>query len=135
MENPKMSKKVAGYFAKKGEKKLASHEYREAAGKEKDTPAIAKREMSALKGASSDMKDYEAKEHKAMGMSMGMKKGGMTGRTMKNGLMMRTGEKGDGKAQKGRTGAEMVKMNCGGMKGYAKGGGIESKGKTRGKVR
>jgi hypothetical protein len=73
MENPKMSKKVAGYFAKKGNKALASHEYREAAGKEKDTPAIAKREMKALKGAPAGMKNYEKKEHKAMGM----KKGGM----------------------------------------------------------
>ena len=75
MENPKMSKKVAGFFAKKGNKALASHEYREAAGKEKDTPAIAKREMKALKGAPAAMKNYEKKEHKAMGM----KKGGMAG--------------------------------------------------------
>lgn len=73
MENPKMSKKVAGFFAKKGEKKLAAHEYREAAGKEEDTPAIAKREMKALKGAPAGMKNYEKKEHKAMGM----KRGGM----------------------------------------------------------
>jgi hypothetical protein len=73
MENSKMSKKVAGYFAKKGEKKLAAHEYREAAGKEKDTPATARREMNALKGAPSDIKNYEKKEHKAMAY----KKGGM----------------------------------------------------------
>jgi len=79
MENPKMSKKVAGYFAKKGEKKLASHEYREAAGKEKDTPSIAKREMKALKGAPAGMKNYEKKEHKAMGMGMGMGMSGMSG--------------------------------------------------------
>lgn len=74
MENPKMAKKVAGFFAKKGNKALASHEYREAAGKEKDTPAIAKREMKALKGAPAAMKNYEKKEH------MGMKyaAGGMT---------------------------------------------------------
>ena len=88
-----MAKKVAGFFAKKGNKALASHEYREAAGKEKDTPAIAKREMKALKGAPADMKNYEAKEHKAMGMCSG----GMT-------------------------------------KKYAKGGGVEAKGKTQGKA-
>lgn len=83
MENPKMSKKVAGFFAKKGEKKLAAHEYREAAGKEKDTPAIAKREMKALKGAPAAMKNYEKKEHKAMGM----KKGGMAGCYAKGGVV------------------------------------------------
>lgn len=73
MENPKMSKKVAGFFAKKGEKALASHEYREAAGKEEDTKAIAKKEERALKGAPADMKDYESKEHKAMGYKKGGK--------------------------------------------------------------
>ena len=83
MENPKMSKKVAGFFAKKGNKALASHEYREAAGKEKDTPAIAKREMKALKGAPAAMKNYEKKEHKAMGM----KKGGMAGCYAKGGVV------------------------------------------------
>lgn len=111
-----MSKKVAGYFAKKGNKALAAHEYREAAGKEEDTPAIAKREMQVLKGAPADMKNYEAKEHKAMGM----RKGGSINR-------------------KADAPAKMVKMNCGGgMKGYAKGGkidGIASKGKTKCKYR
>ena len=135
VKDSKMSKKVAGYFAKKGNKALAAHEYREAAGKEEDTPAIAKREMQVLKGAPADMKNYEAKEHKAMGM----KNGGMPGRVMKNGPMHRTGDKGDGMARKGKTGAELVKMNCGGgMKGYAKGGkidGIASKGKTNCKYR
>ena len=86
--------KAAGIFAKAGEKKLAAHERREAAGKEKDTPAIAKKEMSVLKKAKApkDVMDYETKEH----ASMGMKKGGK-------------------------------------VKKYARGGGIESKGKTRGK--
>ena len=73
VESSKMTKKVAGFFAKKGEKKLAAHEYREAAGKEEDTKDIAKKEERALKGAPASMKDYESKEHKAMGM----KKGGM----------------------------------------------------------
>lgn len=83
MENPKMAKKVAGFFAKKGNKALASHEYREAAGKEKDTPAIAKREMKALKGAPAAMKNYEKKEHKSMGMACG----GMTKRYAKGGAV------------------------------------------------
>lgn len=174
VENPKMSKKVAGFFAKQGNKKLAAHERREAAGKEEDTKSIAKQEERALKNAPSDMKNYEKKEHKAMGFKKGGKvrpkkdkgskkafgammaramapaapaapaapdmgammssapaaappMGGSPGMAMgmKKGGMMRTGEKGDGVARKGRTGAEMVKM--------ARGGGIESKGKTRGR--
>jgi hypothetical protein len=81
----KKEMKAAGIFAKAGEKKLAAHERREAMGKEKDTPAMAKKEMSVLKKAKApkDVMDYEKKEHKAMG--------------------------------------------------FARGGGIESKGKTRGK--
>jgi len=92
----KKEMKAAGIFAKAGEKKLAAHERREAAGKEKDTPAIAKKEMSVLKRAKApkDVMDYESSEH----ASMGMKKGGS-------------------------------------VKKYAKGGGIESKGKTTGKMR
>jgi glucan-binding YG repeat protein len=66
--------KAANIFAKAGEKKLAAHERREAAGKEKDTPAIAKKEESVLKKAKApkDVQEYEKAEHK----SMGMKKGG-----------------------------------------------------------
>jgi hypothetical protein len=81
----KKEMKAAGIFAKAGEKKLAAHERREAMGKEKDTPAMAKKEMSVLKKAKApkDVMDYEKKEHKSMG--------------------------------------------------FARGGGIESKGKTRGK--
>ena len=81
----KKEMKAAGIFAKAGEKKLAAHERREAMGKEKDTPAMAKKEMSVLKKAKApkDVMDYEKAEHKAMG--------------------------------------------------FARGGGIESKGKTRGK--
>jgi hypothetical protein len=81
----KKEMKAAGIFAKAGEKKLAAHERREAMGKEKDTPAIAKKEMSVLKKAKApkDVMKYEKAEHKAMG--------------------------------------------------FARGGGIESKGKTRGK--
>jgi hypothetical protein len=81
----KKEMKAAGIFAKAGEKKLAAHERREAMGKEEDTPAIAKKEMSVLKKAKApkDVMDYEKAEHKSMG--------------------------------------------------FARGGGIESKGKTRGK--
>jgi hypothetical protein len=90
----KKEMKAAKIFAKAGEKKLAAHERREAAGKEKDTPAIAKKEMSVLKKAKApkDVMKYEREEH----ASMGMKKGGK-------------------------------------VKKYARGGGIESRGKTRGK--
>ena len=90
----KKEMKAAGIFAKAGEKKLAAHERREAMGKEKDTPAIAKKEMSVLKKskAPKDVMDYEKAEHS----EMGMKKGGS-------------------------------------VKKFAKGGGIESKGKTRGR--
>jgi hypothetical protein len=177
VENPKMSKKVAGFFAKQGNKKLAAHERREAAGKEEDTKSIAKQEERALKNAPADMKNYEKKEHKAMGFKKGGKvrpkkekksfsamkarammappapppaaaptaadmgammsgapmsaappmgggpMGGIPG--MKKGGMARMSQRGDGIARKGRTGAEKVKM--------ARGGGIESKGKTRGR--
>lgn len=87
----KKEMKAAGIFAKAGEKKLAAHERREAAGKEKDTPAIAKKEMSVLKKAKApaSMISEEAAE-------AGMKKGGK-------------------------------------VKKYARGGGIESRGKTRGR--
>lgn len=70
----KKEMKAANIFAKAGEKKLAAHERREAAGKEKDTPAIAKKEMSVLKKAKApkDVMSYEKSEH----ASMGMKKGG-----------------------------------------------------------
>ena len=69
----KKEMKAAGIFAKAGEKKLAKHEYREAAGKEKDTPAIAKKEMSVLKRAKApkDVMDYEKKEHKTMKFARG----------------------------------------------------------------
>jgi hypothetical protein len=84
--------KLANLFAKAGEKKLASHERREAMGKEKDTPAIAKEEMGALKKAKApaSLMKYEKDEHSEMGMKRGGK-----------------------------------------IKKYAKGGGIESKGKTK----
>ena len=111
-----MTSKAAKYFEKKGYKKLASHEKREAAGKEEDTKSIAMAEERAMKGAPSELKQYEAKEHAAMGY-----------------------REGGGIHQKGRGPAKMVKMNCGGgMKGYAKGGkidGIAQKGKTKCKIR
>ena len=69
----KKEMKAAGIFAKAGEKKLAAHERREAMGKEKDTPAIAKKEMSVLKKskAPKDVMDYEKAEHKSMGFARG----------------------------------------------------------------
>lgn len=100
----KKEMKAAGIFAKAGEKKLAAHERREAMGEEKDTPAIAEKEMSVLKKAKApkDVMDYEKDEHKAMGFA-----------------------RGGGIESKGKTRGAMVKM--------ARGGGVESKGKTRGK--
>ena len=200
-----MTKKVAGFFAKKGNKALAAHENREAKGKEKDTKSIAKREEAALKGAPKSMKDYEHKEHKAMGFKkggmpksrkgkgmnpamlaalagaggpppggpppgpmaagpgaapgmggpppgmggpppgMGMKKGGMTDKQIsktdtenKGG----TSKIGGGIEKKGVTKTRIVSSSRGmgiaktgtrPAKMYAKGGGIESKGKTRGR--
>lgn len=133
-----MVKKVAGFFAKKGEKGLAAHERREAAGKEKDTKAIAKREEAALKGAPKSMKDYESKEHK----EMGFKKGGMPKAKMMPPKMARrpaavppmAGPMAAGLGGMG-AGAPPMGMKRGGKAcGMAKGGGIESKGKTKGSV-
>jgi len=62
---------MAAFFAKKGKAKLATHEKREAAGKEKDTRKIAKQEERALKGAPKSLRKYEAKEHKEMGYAKG----------------------------------------------------------------
>ena len=67
-----MDTEVTKYFAKKGEKALATHEKRESEGKEKDTKAIAKKEEQVLKGAPKALRNYEKKEHK----DMGFKKGG-----------------------------------------------------------
>jgi len=151
-EGGKMETKVANYFAKKGEKSLATHEKREAQGKEEDTKAIAKKEERVLKGAPKGLRDYEKKEHKDMGFKRGgFRKpsrkakmpsmdpslaaamsaapsqapapdmgqgGGMTG--MKKGGMAK------GVERKGSTSAKKVKM--------ARGGGIESKGKTKGRM-
>ena len=98
----KKEMKAAGIFAKAGEKKLAKHEYREAAGKEKDTPAIAKKEMSVLKRskAPKDVMDYEKKEHKTMKFA-----------------------KGGGIESKGKTRGSVVRMASGGkVKKFAEGG-------------
>jgi len=72
----KMDRKAAAYFAKKGMKSLAAHERREAAGKEKDTPAIMRQEMKALKGAPKKLRDYEKKEHKKGYAKGGVVRGG-----------------------------------------------------------
>jgi hypothetical protein len=100
----KKEMKAAGIFAKAGEKKLAAHERREAMGKEKDTPAIAKKEMSVLKKAKApkDVMKYEKAEHSSMGFA-----------------------RGGGIESKGKTRGMIVKM--------ARGGGVELRGKTRGK--
>lgn len=73
--NVKKEMKAAKIFAKAGEKKLAAHERREAEGKEKDTPAIAKKEMAVLKKskAPKDVMEYESAEHEEMGMKKGGK--------------------------------------------------------------
>lgn len=103
----KMSKKAASFFAKKGEKGLAAHERREAAGKEEDTPAIAKREEKALRGAPAGLRNYERKEHKEMGMKRGgMACGGMA--------------RGGGVERKGKTDGKMVKMAKGGSYSYSR---------------
>lgn len=88
----KMTAREAAFFARKGNKKLAAHERREAAGKEEDTPAMAKREMAFMKANKAPASMIKHEE------------------------------------------SEMSKMNCGGKVKYARGGGIESKGKTRGTV-
>lgn len=88
----KMSGKMAAFFAKKGMKGLAAHEKREAAGKEKDTKATAKKEERALKGAPKGLREYEKKEHK----EMGYRKGGHV--------------KGDGVARKGKTAGKQIRM-------------------------
>jgi hypothetical protein len=150
--------KAAKIFAKAGEKKLAAHERREAAGKEKDTPAIAKKEMSVLRKAKApkDVMDYESSEHAEMGFKKGgrAKKFGMGGMPMPPDRAMVAPRrpmpparraaparrvappmqamppmpmaKGGGIESKGKTSTKSVKM--------AKGGGIESKGKTRGRM-
>lgn len=115
--------KAAGIFAKAGEKKLAAHERREAAGKEKDTPAIAKREMAALKRAKApkDVMDYESAEH----AEMGMKKGGGVKKYARGG----------GIESRGKTKGTVVKMARGGSVGSAskRADGVASKGKTKGR--
>lgn len=79
--NVKKEMKAAKIFAKAGEKKLAAHERREAMGKEEDTPAIAKKEMSVLKKAKApkDVMEYEKSEHAEMGMKRGGKVKRMAG--------------------------------------------------------
>ena len=88
----KMSSKMAAFFAKKGEKSLAKHEKREAAGKEKDTRKIAKKEERVLKNAPPSLKTYEKAEHK----EMGFRKGGHV--------------KADGMARKGKTAGTQIRM-------------------------
>lgn len=141
-----MTKKVANYFAKKGEKGLAAHERREAAGKEEDTKAIAKREEAALKGAPKAMKDYESKEHKEMGFKKGgmrmMRRpaavppaGGPMAGGMPPGMGMGMGMKKGGKACGMKKGGELRTTkteNRGGSSNI--GGGVEKKGKTSAKV-
>lgn len=120
----KKEMKAAKIFAKAGEKKLAAHERREAMGKEEDTPAIAKKEMSVLKKAKApkDVMDYEKSEHK----EMGMKGGGMAGGSYRRAA--------DGVTQRGKTRGTVIKMASGGHVGSYRSAadGIASKGKTRG---
>jgi hypothetical protein len=166
----KKEMKAAGIFAKAGEKKLAAHERREAMGKEKDTPAIAKKEMSVLKKskAPKDVMDYEEDEHKSMGFARG---GGIESKGKTRGAMVKMATGGgiqypnqkaplrtpttpsikaapaaqvskaltkftplNADQQRSLDAASNRGMKSGGsVKKFAKGGGIESKGKTRGK--
>jgi hypothetical protein len=114
----KKDMKVANLFAKAGEKKLASHERREAMGKEKDTPAIAKKEMGALKKAKApaDVMKHEENEHS----EMGFKKSGM----------MKKYARGGGIESKGKTKVKTVKMASGGNVS-SRADGCASSGKTR----
>lgn len=144
--NVKKEMKAAKIFAKAGEKKLAAHERREAMGKEEDTPAIAKKEMSVLKKAKApkDVMEYEAGEH----AEMGMKRGGKVKKMADGGyLNAREGMSGIGRAMRDRY---MAQQAAGDMmraprlpdERYKKGGsvggfrhvadGIASKGKTKG---
>jgi hypothetical protein len=158
----KKEMKTANIFAKAGEKKLAAHERREAMGKEKDTPAIAKKEMATLKKAKApkDVMDYESKEH----AEMGFKKGGRAklpprpNRAMlpsprramappsrsdiaptlrvppeESMDMSQMGmNKGGGVESKGKTATKKVKMAMGGSVS-SRADGCASSGKTRGK--
>jgi hypothetical protein len=139
----KMSSKMAAFFKKKGEKGLAKHEKREAEGKEKDTRKIAKKEEKALKGAPKKMREYEKKEHKEMGFKTGgavTKKMAMGGRTdprrsygMGPGMAAMMGN-GSRVALPGTPDAPPPRSAMGRLgSGMAKGGGVESKGKTQGK--
>lgn len=85
-------------------------------GDMKEPKAMVKKEVAFMKkkGAPASMIKHEKAE---MGMKKGMKKGGMPMKDGKPAFMM--GKK---------------KMMGGGMAGYAKGGGIESRGKTKGTV-
>lgn len=83
----RMSARMAKFFEKKGKKGLAAHERRESEGKEKDTPAIARREEKAMRGAPESLRKYEEKEHKGKKMA-----------------------KGGGVESKGKTRGKMVKM-------------------------
>lgn len=111
-------KKTAGIFEKAGEKKLAAHERREAAGKEKDTPAIAKKEEAVLKRvkAPKDVQEYEKSEHK----SMGYKKGGGVKKYAKQ------TKRGGSSARMAPPSADSMSMmgGMGGIPGMAHGGGI-----------
>ena len=154
--------KAAAFFSKKGYKSLATHERDEAAGKTKDTKAIAAQETKALKGAPPDLQAAEVKEHKEMGMKRGGKvkkhapkmpfdpsmlqgapPAGPPGMPpgmppaggspmMKKGGSVNT-TKADGIARKGKTATRTLTGT--GMKagGAVRGGGVESSGKTKGR--
>jgi len=110
--NVKKEMKAANIFAKAGEKKLAAHERREAMGKEEDTPAIAKKEMSVLKKAKApkDVMDYEESEHKSKGYARG---GGIEVRGKTKGTIVKMA-RGGGIEVRGKTKGKMIKMNMGG---------------------
>ena len=120
----KKEMKAAGIFAKAGEKKLAAHERREAKGKEKDTPAIAKKEEAVLKRAKApkDVMKYEREEHAEMGMKRG---GGVKKYARGGGIEVR-----------GKTKGTMIKMREGGSVSAAsrRADGCAMRGKTKGRI-
>jgi len=119
------------------EESLAPGQYRlNKGGMMKESKAMVGKEMAFMKkkGAPASMMKHEKAE------MMGMKKGGMPMKDGKPAFMQKKMMGGgmahggmhkmpDGKMMKD---SAMKKMNMGGMSSYAKGGGIESHGKTKG---
>jgi hypothetical protein len=99
-----------------------------------ESKAMVKKEVNFFKkkGAPASMVKHEEAEMK------GMKKGGMTrsskdvAKDQQSMSNMATYARGGGIESRGKTKGAMVKMATGGVVKFARGGGIESRGKTRG---